>query len=276
MDIELNFAEGVGLNYATPLYWNGPDAYENATSRALAMLAGRSKLFLDVGSNIGIYAVYAGVRFPGLEIHAFEPVPAIWEKNRRFHQGNGLSVENVHKLGVSDAVEISKMYMPVYDWGLEEEQTATVQADSWQVHEKKVVTFAIECTTVDRFAAGRRLAEGPCCMKIDVENAEARVLRGAREFIHNRRPWIMCEILPTTELDSETGGSRVNNRETVAMIEELHYAAFAVTENGFFRMNPADFSQLRNLKDFLLVPREKIEPDVLYLTPENAARKFVE
>ena len=39
--------------YSTPLFWNGPDAYESPTSRALALLASRAKSFLDVGLEHG-------------------------------------------------------------------------------------------------------------------------------------------------------------------------------------------------------------------------------
>lgn len=272
LDAELEFPEQVGLNYSTPLFWNGPDAYESATSRTIALLAGHSKLFLDVGSNIGIYSVYAGLKFPQVKTFAFEPVPVIWEKNRAFHRVNNLPESIVQNTALSDRSGARTIYFPVFETGVEEEQTATLNAVSWQAHEKIVEAIQIQCLTLDSFTVANLLPEGPCCLKIDVENHEAAVLRGGKKFISEHRPWIVCEILPCEEFDPATKTKHNNNRETLALVQELGYVAFAITNDGFFRMTPADFQRPRGLKDFLLVPAEKISGDFYYLALENIAK----
>jgi FkbM family methyltransferase len=269
MDTELEFPEKVGLLYSTHLFWNGPDAYEGPTSRTIALLACRSKLFLDIGSNIGIYAVYVGVKFPQVKRFVFEPVPAIWEKNCALHRANGLADREVMNLALSDDVGPRKIFIPVYDTALEEEQTATLNSNSWQFYEKKVEALEIKCTTLDTFAAENELPGGPCCLKIDVENCEAAVLRGGKKFIASRRPSIVCEILPCEEFDPATRTKRNNNKETLALAQELDYATFAITADGYFRMNTADFSRSRSLKDFVLMPREKIANDICFLASED-------
>jgi FkbM family methyltransferase len=265
MDTELNFAENVGLNYATPLFWNGPEAYEYATSQIIALLAGRSKLFLDIGSNMGIYSVYVGVKYPQVCTFAFEPVPSIWTKNRAFHRANNLSETSVQRLALSDRNGVQKMFIPVYVRAVEEEQVATLRADSWQVHEEKVETFDVECVTLDSFTQTTPLPNGVCTLKIDVENFEAAVLRGGKNFITTRRPWIICEILPCEEYDPATKTKRINNRETIELIQTLGYTLFAITENGLFHMTASDFTRPRGIKDFLLMPAEKAPADTHYL-----------
>ena len=178
MDAELNFPEGVGLTYATLMFWNGPDACEAPASRTIELLAGKSKLFLDIGSNIGIYAVYVGVKFPAVKIIAFEPVPAIWEKNRAFHRANQLADQNILRLALSDRDGVQKIFLPVLT-GIEEEQTATLNEKSWQAHAENVEAIEIQCLTLDTFAAKNNLPPGPCCVKIDVEGFEAAVFLGA-------------------------------------------------------------------------------------------------
>jgi FkbM family methyltransferase len=266
MDAELEFAENVGLLYSTPLFWNGPEAYEGPTSRTIALLAGRSKLFLDIGSNIGIYAVYVGVKFPTVKVFAFEPVPAIWEKNRRFHQANHLATDFVLNTAMSDREGRQTIFLPVYDIGLEEEQTATLRQDLWQTREETVDKIDIQCTTLDAFADTTPLPEGLCCLKIDVENFEAAVLRGGKKFIAARRPWIVCEILPGQEINPVTKIRSNNNAEVVALITEMRYVLFAITADGFFRMTAADFERPRDFKDFLLAPAEAIAADISYLS----------
>jgi FkbM family methyltransferase len=265
MDMELNFPEKVGLLYATPLFWNGPEAYEGPTSRAIATLIRPARLFLDIGSNIGIYAIYAALKYPQMKVFAFEPIRSIWEKNVAFHRANGLPTENALHLAVSDAEGVQTIFLPIAPNGLEEEQTATLCTDSWQTREPKVESEEIQCVTIDAFAARHSLPDGFCVMKIDVENFEAGVFRGGAGFMRQRRPWIVCEMLPNQETDPVTGAKRNNNGAVLALIEELRYAIFAITEEGAFRMQPCDFVRPRNIKDFVLIPREKVPEEWSFL-----------
>jgi FkbM family methyltransferase len=198
-------------------------------------------------------------------------VPAIWKKNQQFHQLNRLSAANVLNLAVSDRAGRQNIFLPVYASGLEEEQTATLRQDSWQTREEKVEKIEIQCTTLDAFATGRQLPAGRCCLKIDVENHEAAVLRGGRQFISTRRPWIICEILPGQNIDPVTKVRSNNNSEVVALIQELGYSPFAITTEGLFRMKAADFSSPRGFKDFLLVPAGAVSGDVSYLSEASLA-----
>jgi FkbM family methyltransferase len=245
----------VGLNYATPLFWNGSHAYEADTSQLIALLLGRVKSFIDIGSNIGIYAVYAGVRHPQVFVHVFEPIPEIWQKNLSFHRANNLSTERVFNLACGDSNEEQRIFFPQPDQALEEEQTATLRADSWQAETPNVCHLDVRCTTLDSFFHTRGQPPDPCLLKIDVEDFEAGVLRGARSFISRSRPWIICELLPREHY----------NHETLTMITELRYVPFAITPNGLFRMSRLDFSRPRKFKDFLLLPSERIPAEVLYL-----------
>jgi FkbM family methyltransferase len=274
LDAELRFPEKVGVNYSTELFWTGPDAYEAPTSRTIALLAGQAKVFLDVGSNIGIYSVYVGVKFPDVKTFAFEPVPGIWEKNCAFHRANGLPENTVHNNALSDSEGERTIYMPVFTDAVEEEQTATLNAVSWQAHEKQVEAIQIRCLTLDAFVTANPLPNGPCCLKVDVENHEAAVLRGGEKFIAARRPWIVCEILPCEEFDPATKTKRNNNRATLALVQELGYVPFAITGDGLFRMTPADFARPRGLKDFLLVPAEQVPADLSYFALENIGNLF--
>ena len=119
MDAELVFPENVAMTYTTPLFWSGPDAYEAPTSRAIALLASRSNVFLDVGSNIGIYAVYVGVKFPATNVFAFEPVPDIWKKNCEFHRANNLSDKITRNIALSDRDGAQKIFIPIFTTGVE-------------------------------------------------------------------------------------------------------------------------------------------------------------
>jgi len=256
LDASLNFPEKVGLVYSTQLYWNGSHAYEKPTSLTLARLIGKSKVFLDVGSNVGIYAVYAGVKHPEVTTYAFEPVPSIWKKNVLFHEANGLSAKGVIQAAVGDSDGTQELILPVSSHGLEEEQTGTLNAESWQKREKVSQRITIKSVTLDRFTLEAGLPPGNVTLKIDVENFEAAVFRGARTFIESRRPAIVCEILPWQRFHPVTGERSNDNEEVVGLIHALNYAIFAITDDGYFRISPGDFAHERNLKDFLLLPAD--------------------
>ena len=249
---------------SAPVGLRPPCAESGQTSRTLALIIGRSNSFFDIGSNIGIYSVYAGVKFPQVKTFAFEPVPVIWEKNRAFHRANNLPESSVQNLAIGARTGGQKMILPIYTTGLEEEQTATLCENSWQSREANTEEFEIQCTTLDAFTSEQPIPEGPCCLKIDVENFEAAVLSGGKNFIAQRRPWMVCEILPGQMIDPATGTRSNDNQEVTQLIEELKYVPFAITTDGFFRMATDDFTRPRGMKDFLLVPVEKFPMDTCY------------
>jgi hypothetical protein len=78
-------------------------------------------------------------------------------------------------------------------------------------------------------------------------------------------------MLPCEEYDATTKTLRNNNGPALALLEELNYAAFAITSEGYFRMSVADFSQPRQIRDFLLLPQELVSKDVLFLAWESLA-----
>ena len=269
MDAVLQFPEEVGLIYSTALFWNGPEAYEAPTSRLLALLISRSRAFLDIGSNVGIYSVYAGVRHPEVTTFAFEPVPAIHRKNSLFHRANHLAEERVLQLALGDRQGVQEFLLPVSTAGIEEEQTGTLNTNSWQASEETLERIPVQCSTLDRFTSNQKLPDGRCCIKIDVENHEAAVLRGGKQFIQSRRPWIVCEVLPSQKIDRATGIRTNDNAEVVSLVDELGYVPLAVTSEGYFRMTKEDFDRPRGIKDFLLAPAEAIAPNVSYLAPDT-------
>lgn len=57
--VTLVLPRDVGVPYLTSIYWNGGRDYEPWTRAVLPQLFLRSRHFVDVGSNIGLYAVLA-------------------------------------------------------------------------------------------------------------------------------------------------------------------------------------------------------------------------
>jgi len=70
----------------------------------------RSKVIVDIGANVGFFAVYAAAINPEVEIHAFEPFPknvAQMEKNLLLNSSRRI---HVHSEAVADKTGVATLY----------------------------------------------------------------------------------------------------------------------------------------------------------------------
>jgi FkbM family methyltransferase len=245
--VSLHFPPNVGDAILWGLCWDGMGGFEPDTWATLRRLVAGAKVFLDIGSNIGMYSVLVPKIVPDIQVIAFEPQPALRDAHRRFCEANGVTVEFV-SLALSDANGTATLYVPTED---ESKGTATIASASWQAR-KPHDEISIRTMSLDAFLAGRPLRT-PVVIKIDVEDHEAAVLRGAAETIARYRPAIICEIWPNQHRDPN------NPNDTIAVIEDLGYVAFAIKSNGYFRFSAEDFARPRAFYDFLLIPRERAD-----------------
>lgn len=250
--IKLIFPPNVGVGFATGIFWNGINGFEPDTWRVIKYFLSRSSLFVDVGSNIGLYSVMARKVYPDLRVLSYEPVPSVFKNNVKFHEVNGCSVENLFNVAIGDIEGEAKLFLPKVQGGIEEETTATLRKDSWQ-RTKTCETYDVKVITLDhvlqKLSANERIL-----IKIDVEDFEACVLKGAEALLKYARPIIVCEILPRDH----------GNAETYEIISSNGFVAFAITSTGLFRFGGEDFLAKRSFRDFLIV-HDSIAPRVNYL-----------
>ncbi|HMO50405.1 MAG TPA: FkbM family methyltransferase [Kiritimatiellia bacterium] len=245
----LVFPEKTGVMYSTLLYWLGPGGYEYNTWQVIRWAVSRSSSFLDVGSNIGLYAVLAGRTFPTLVVDAFEPVPSLAEGNRRFHEANGFPSDRVHACAMSDAPGRARISVPRYEGVAEAEPTASLADNRHLSPGARFEEIEVALETIDGFLAANPRAN-PLFIKIDVEGHEISVLRGAHATLRERRPLLVVEMLPNP----------AKNREVFDEAEAMGYRLFGLCREGLFAMNAGDFSPPRTFTDFLFVPREVCGP----------------
>jgi FkbM family methyltransferase len=254
----ISFPRNVGVQYSTALYWHGTEGFEAHTSRVLRSLFPRAEHFLDVGSNVGFYAVLAKKVNPALTVDAFEPVPSIHGANLLFHTVNGLDSSRVWRKALGGSVGRATLYQPTQSTAILEESASTLREDSWQSRRQERQEIPVEVETMDTFLARVGIA-GRLLIKIDVEDFESQVLAGATETLKTRRPVIVCEILPREH----------GNRETWSVIDGHGYVPFAITPTGCFRIGQEDLVGGRSFLDVLLVPGEAAPPGRNYLTDDD-------
>lgn len=123
----------------------------------------------DIGANAGIYSLAALAANPGVAVHAFEPTPEIAERLRRSREMNGLKGLRVCEAAVGAAEGNAELVQ--CSGGGDNEGMNYVRPGS-----EGGATVRVE--TVDGYCEREGIARVDL-MKIDVQGAEADVLRGA-------------------------------------------------------------------------------------------------
>lgn len=161
-------------------YWLG--THERALLRALERDVTEGMTVWDVGAHIGYVAlVMSRLTGPRGRVYAFEPLPENLRRLRMNVAANGADNVDVHGVALSDRRGIARMAR----------RASTLMASLAQAADE-TDEFLAPTDTVDGLVA-RGLQE-PHVLKVDVEGAEALVLRGARETIAAARPLLALEI----------------------------------------------------------------------------------
>lgn len=157
-------------------------------TKLCADLLDDDQLFLDIGANIGIYAVQVShLRGNVGQCHAFEPMPgniARLTENVALNQQQG--VISIHPYGLSDAPATLQLAFVSADHGEDTGNAEIVDAAAAAGRE----TFAIEVRCLDDVA----LPDLPVgVIKIDVEGHEDHAYRGGTKRLTKDRPFIIAE-----------------------------------------------------------------------------------
>lgn len=197
--------------------------FEAPVLHALRGVARPGALVLDVGANFGLFTIYAA-RLVGEHGHviAFEPSST----------ADALA-DHARLNRVEDRVEVLPM-MVGEDAGEGElweapdstfssiSRSAAARGDSASGHTRRLVR---PMTSIDRFCDERQLL--PDLIKIDVEGAEGKVLRGARNFLAKRHGHIVLELHPSVlhDLGEKSG-------DVLREIEDQGWTATKIHERG--------------------------------------------
>lgn len=167
---------------------HGLAGWQATTTAALLTvwdLTARPGAFLDIGANAGIYALLCRLLWPSMETVAFEPSPDTVAAGRGWCEANGAEV-TFEQVALSDTDGRGTLY-----------RSSRSDASNSLVpgFREAAGTVPIELLTLDTYVARTELV--PTVLKIDVEQHEAAVIRGARTTLAEHRPVVVIELLRT-------------------------------------------------------------------------------
>ncbi len=196
---------------------------------------------IDVGANIGVYALPWAAANPDVAVHCFEPNPAVRERLGRNVALNRLSARiRLHPEALSDHAGRAELY------GTDDMSSLskTVQLGSGQD-----IATQVPLARLDDLFEGQ---EPPISLvKIDVQGHELEVLRGARQLLSQYRPALILEH----EDDLFRSAAEASERKTELsrFLSSLGYETLYISRWGADLLSVVDWSRRLN-GDLLAVP----------------------
>lgn len=148
--------------------------------RLLRNLVEAGRPAIDAGANIGTYSYF--MRGYATKVHAYEPNPELAQRLKRIMPGIF-----VHQAALSDACKQLRFSLPVNEKGRSMHELGSIA----QRFEGQTKEFSVECVSIDS-----ENFDDVGFIKIDVEQHEREVLRGAACTIARCRPTILVEVYP--------------------------------------------------------------------------------
>lgn len=221
--------------------------FEPNESRMMARLFEGSKIFYDVGANIGWHSLNLSAQFRDAEFYCFEPIPSTFAHLLQNIKLNAFSSIHTFNIALSDSNNQKNFYFYEHCSGNASAVNLTERAD----------VLAIECRQVrlDDFAREQALP-APDFIKCDVEGAEFLFFQGALSVIENSRPIIMAEILRKWSAKYD-----YNPNEIFALLATIGYRAY-VTDG-------------RTLTPFRQMTDATVETNFFFLHPQHHAQTIL-
>ena len=165
---------------------------------------------LDIGANIGTHTLLFSEIGP---VHSFEPLyHAVVTQNVKSN-----SLKNpvkVYPYALSDEAQVRNMYLPRrMPHGLKNYGGSSMHLNETATHSSTPVP--VECKTLDDVYNGV-----PSVIKMDVENHEPYVLRGAINTIKTHKPAIIIEI------------SNYETSEVPKILQSFGYTNYTTPDNS--------------------------------------------
>jgi FkbM family methyltransferase len=193
--------------------------YEDSTAQTIAGLLSPGDCCVDGGANIGFFTLLMSQRVsPGGTVLAFEPFPSTRDRLACNLALNQVTNVMVREEALSDRDGRSRFFA-----GQEGRSgNASLRSVDGAVQVIEVITRRLPAC----LPAGLR----PRLIKLDVEGAELRALRGMEELLRDEHPDLVIEV--SDHFLKEMGSSAV---DLYQFLTQFGYAMYQIDWNGVIR-----------------------------------------
>ncbi|MBX6313071.1 MAG: FkbM family methyltransferase [Isosphaeraceae bacterium] len=167
-------------------------AYEPVDSSLFVKLLRPGLTVIDAGANAGQYSLLAATAIgPEGVVHAFEPIPATFERLARAVTDNGLANVRLNQAALWHEATTLQLGLPA---------DHLANSGAFTVGAGGPATIEAPAVRLDDYVREQGLSRVDL-IKMDIEGAEPYALAGARETLGRWRPLLLLEINPGTLAD---------------------------------------------------------------------------
>lgn len=167
--------------------WGG--GHEKEFLHFMEMIPVGKSTMLDIGANIGVMTVSMAMKHPQATVFAFEPIPDNQRTIEKVLKHYRLNNVKLFKIALGDQAGEIKMVVPVV--GNSNMQGLSHVVEEEQQHQGEYFTVPIQrLDTIPELMSVEKIS----AIKIDVENFEYYVLKGAQGLLEKYKPVIYCEL----------------------------------------------------------------------------------
>ena len=237
-------------------YFRLGDAYEREWMKTINLAMGSAGSFIDVGSNIGVFALAVAQAYPDKRVIAIEPLLSNYTKLEENIRANGLSNIEPLRAAVAEQNDPIQFYVnPIHDGGgsiIRPKEYLTgdvrINAASYQArHPQFVPDMEVSGLPLDD------IVDMPSVLKIDVEGAEVIVLKSGLKTLKSG----LVDLLVVEVINESIG-------ETVRLLDDAGFDCFL-----YGQASPItdDFQFRRRLGNVLCLRRQSsIDDSVIAAT----------
>jgi FkbM family methyltransferase len=173
------------------IYMLQKDKYEKGFFKFMDLIPADGAI-LDIGANIGITTVPLAKKFSAQKIHSFEPIPANVQALKKVIGHYKLNNVQLHDVALGDSEGELKLVTPIIN-NVKKQGLCHVfvEGDDTEWNKGEICTIPVK--TLDAVAELQKESK-IAAIKIDVENFEYYVLKGARQLLSKHKPIIYCEL----------------------------------------------------------------------------------
>ena len=210
--------------------------------------------FIDIGTNIGQTLIKLKSVDRERQYYGFEPNHVCSTYMEQLIALNNWKHCQVIPVGLSDRSNILRLFS-----SSDTDEAASI------VDNFREGSFYSSWTYVPVFEGDSILQqleiESIAIIKIDVEGAEAEVVRGLEGSISQYRPYILCEILPVYDSTQNVGRLRKEKQDALEkIIEQCNYKMFRLMYDGrVISLDTIEDHSDISLCNYVFVPEEEID-----------------
>ena len=174
-------------------------------------------IILDLGANIGVTSYHLSRKKPKSTIFSFEPLTLNMNTLKRIKKRYNLKNVNEFQVAVGEKPGHLEMVMPVIN-------NVPMHGLSHVIHEENTefnsgLKYKVPVVCLDEFKPLLEIQKRITAIKIDVENFEYFVLKGAEQLIIENQPIIYCELWENE-----------NRKKCIKLLNKHGYSALVLQE----------------------------------------------